>query len=130
MVARTIYLHSDRERAEAQRMVAEAPAYSSVVLRPPKRTLDQNALMWVTLDHISRAKPEGRCHTPDVWKALFMHAAGHAVQFEMGLDGHPFPLGFSSSRLDRAQMRDLLDFMFAWASQRGVVFPADMRGRE
>ena len=76
------------------------------------------------LSDVSRAKPDGRCHTPEVWKALFMQACGHEVQFENGLvDGSPFPVGFRSSRLTKARMSELIEFIYSWGTEHGVTFP-------
>jgi hypothetical protein len=116
----TIVLTGQRARQEAARLIEIAPAGAIVNIRAAKRTNDQNSLMWALLSDISRAKPEGRCHTPEVWKALMMHACGHAVQFEMGLNGQPFPTGFSSSRLTKAQMTDLIDCIFEFGARHGV----------
>lgn len=74
------------------------------------------------LSDLSRAKPEGRMHTPEVWKHLVMHACGHAVQFEIGLNGQPFPTGFRSSRLTKAQMSDLIEWVYAYGAEHGVVW--------
>jgi len=74
------------------------------------------------LSDLSRAKPEGRLHTPEVWKQLVMHACGHAVQFEIGLNGQPFPTGFRSSRLSKAQMGDLIEWIYAYGAEHGVVW--------
>jgi hypothetical protein len=93
-----------------------------VTIRQATRSLDQNARLWAMISDVSRAKPEGRTHTPEVWKCLFMSACGHAVQFETGLDGKPFPVGFSSSRMTKAQMSDLMEFVAAWGAERGVVW--------
>jgi hypothetical protein len=93
-----------------------------VTIRAATRSLDQNARLWAVLSDISRAKPEGRRHTPEVWKNLMMHACGHAVQFEMGLDGQPFPVGFRSSKLSKSQMSDLIEFAQEYGSRHGVVW--------
>lgn len=116
----TIRLTSDMNRARAARWCQTAPHGAVVNIREATRTNDQNALMWSVLSEVSRLKPEGREHSPDVWKALFMSACGHAVQFETGLDGAPFPIGFRSSRLSKAQMSDLIEFIFAWCAEKGV----------
>ena len=92
-----------------------------VVLREPKRTLDQNAKLWAMLSDISRAAPEGRKWPPETWKAAFMHAAGHEIQWQPGLDGcAPFPAGFRSSRLSKAQMADLISFASEYGDRHGV----------
>jgi len=116
----TIVLTGQRARDEAIRLIGIAPAGAIVNVRTAKRTVDQNAKFWAMLSDVSRAKPEGRCHTPEVWKALFMHACGHAVQFEMGLNGQPFPTGFRSSRLTKAQMADLIETVSEYGARHGV----------
>lgn len=116
----TIRLTSDINRARAASWCKSAPHGSILNIREANRTNEQNALLWSLLSEVSRAKPEGRCHTPDVWKALFMSACGHAVQFETGLDGKPFPIGFRSSRMNKAEMSDLIEFIFAWCAEKGV----------
>ena len=128
-MAQTLILGSARDRAEAKRLIDMAPVNAVVSVKPATRTNDQNALMWALLSELSRAKPEGRCHTPEVWKQLVMHACGHAVQFEIGLNGQPFPTGFRSSRLTKAQMGDLIDWVLAYSAERGIVLsmPEDMR---
>jgi hypothetical protein len=91
-----------------------------VTIKPAKRTTDQNAKMWAMLSDISRAKPEGRTHTPEVWKSLFMSALGYEVAFVMGLDGNPFPTGFRTSRLSVQQMSDLIEFMHEYAARHSI----------
>jgi hypothetical protein len=121
-MAQTIFLRDDYRRTLAKRLIDEAPMDAVVTIREAARSLDANALMWALLSDISRAKPEGRRHTPEVWKALFMHACGHEVQFAAGLDGNPFPVGFRSSRLSVRQMADLITFIQAWGDERGVAW--------
>jgi hypothetical protein len=74
------------------------------------------------LTDVSRAKPNGRKATPEVWKCLFMQALGHESRFEMGLDDKPFPIGFRSSRLNKREMSDLTSFIDAWGTQNGVTW--------
>ena len=126
-MTQTVVIDSQYRRDLAQRLVAAAPVGAVMTISPAKRTADQNARFWSMLSDISRAKPEGRVHTPEAWKALFMHALGHSVRFEMGLNGEPFPVGFRSSRLTKAQMSDLMEFMSAWAAERGVIFSNEAR---
>lgn len=120
MTGQTIILRGDVQRQYAKRLIDAAPIDGVVNIREATRTLDQNAKLWAMLSDVSRAKPDGRTHTTEVWKCLFMQACGHEVQFLMGLDGNPFPAGFRSSRLTKAQMCELIDFIDAWGSERGV----------
>lgn len=121
-MAQTVILHGKSQREFAKRLIESAPVNAVLSIREAKRTVDQNSKLWAMLSDVSRAKPQGRCHTPEVWKALFMHACGHAVQFEMGLNGQPFPAGFRSSRLTKSQMADLIESVYAYGAEHGVVW--------
>ena len=120
MTGQTIILASDIQRARAKQFIDRAPVGAVVNVRPAKRSLDQNAKMWAMLSDISRAKPGGRCMTTDRWKMVMMQACGHAVQFEIGLDGAPFPIGFRTSALTKRQMIDLIEFIAAYGAEHGV----------
>ncbi len=109
-----------KQRMLAIDLIRKAPDRAVVTIKPEGRTLDQNALLWALLSDVSRSKPDGRCATAESWKNLFCHACGHAVQFEMGLDGQPFPVGFRTSRMSKAEMNDMISFIQAWGSERGV----------
>ena len=115
-----IRLINKNHRVHAHAMVRDAPDGHIVRVLPPTRTNDQNARMWAMLSDVSRAEPDGRQATPETWKALFMHACSHTVRFEMGLDGQPFPMGFQSSKLTVRQMSELMAFIDAWGTGRGV----------
>lgn len=119
-----VVLDGPQSLSVAMRLLDLAPEKAVVAVSPPKRTIPQNARLWAMISDVSRAKPEGRRHTPEVWKALFMHACGHEVQFEQGLDdmGSPFPVGFRSSRLNKKQMADLITFIRAYGDRHGVVW--------
>lgn len=121
-MAQTVILHGKSQREFAKRLIDLAPIDAVVKVTEAKRTLDQNSKLWAMLSDVSRAKPNGRCQTPEVWKALFMHACGHSVQFEMGLNGQPFPVGFSSSKLTKRQMADLIETIYQYGAENGVVW--------
>lgn len=107
----------------AHRLVDAAPSGSVMTISEPKRTLDQNAKLWVLLSEISAAKPEGREMIPETWKAIFCHALGHEQRFEMALDGKGFvPVGFKTSRMNKRQMSDLIEFIHEYAARHGVQF--------
>lgn len=84
------------------------------------RSKSQNDKMWAMLEDISQAKPEGRMMTREEWKCVFMQACGWEVQFLEGLDGRPFPAGFRSSKMTKAQMADLITFIQAKGDEWGV----------
>lgn len=116
----TVILAGPMQRGLAKRLIDEAPAGCVVNVALPKRSLDQNARLWAMLSDISRTCPDGRKHTPEVWKTLFMHALGHETRFEMGLNGEPFPVGFRSSKLSVREMADLITFVSEYGDRHGV----------
>jgi hypothetical protein len=120
-VTQTIILSGSAQRFKAKQLIDVAPPNAVVKVDAPRRTVDQNSLMWALLSTLSRAKPEGRTHTPEVWKALMMNACGYEVQFLMGLDGNPFPHGFRSSKLSKDQMSELIEFIHSYAARHGVA---------
>ena len=119
-MSQTVILRGVMQREFAKALIDKAPIDAVVKVSAATRSLEANAKMWAMLSDISRAKPEGRMHTPEVWKCLFMNALGHETAFEMGLDGRPFPIGFQSSRLTKAQMSDLIEMIYAYGAQHNV----------
>lgn len=116
----TVILATNHQRDVAQALVRTAPKGAVVNISEARRSIDQNDKMWAMLSDISRAKPEGRMHTTEDWKAIFMNACGWEVQFIEGLDGRPFPTGFRSSRMTKAQMSDLIEYIQAYGDQNRV----------
>lgn len=120
-MTQTVVLSGLSQRALAKQIIDRAPEKAVVKISEPKRNLDQNAKMWAMLSDVSRAKPEDRHWTPEVWKCAFMHSLGHQVRFCEGLDASgPFPIGFQSSRLSVAQMADLITLILEYGDRHGV----------
>ena len=121
MTGQTVILRGPAQRQFAKTLIDAAPEDGVVNVRGATRSGDQNAKMWAMLSDISRAKPDGRKWPPETWKCAFMHSLGVQVQFCEGLDGSgPFPLGFRSSKLTKAQMSDLIEVMYEYGSRHGV----------
>jgi hypothetical protein len=118
------FLWNDEDRKRATGWIKGAAMGSSVELKPPRRTKDQNALMWSLLSQISLQKQHmGKYYTTEQWKCLFMHALGQEIDFLPALDGATFiPIGFQTSKLTKDQMRDLLELIISWGLQNGVAF--------
>lgn len=117
----TIKLVGPEQRQRAYQAILHAPDDYVATIAPPTRTLDQNAMLWPLLADISRAEPMGRKHTPDDWKAIFMSACGWECQFQEGLDGRPFPMGFRSSQMTKAQFSNLIEFILAFAADHKIA---------
>lgn len=119
-MTQTVILRGKSQRDLAKRLIDAAPIDYVVTVKEPTRNNDQNALMWVLVSDISRAKPLGRRQTPEMWKCLFMKACGHHVQFLEGLDGEPFPVGFRSSKLSVRQMADLITYIQEYGDNHNI----------
>jgi len=124
-MTQTVWLNGEYQKRLAHHLIDNAPLGAIVKISPAERTISQNDKMWVMISDISRHKPDGRAHVPEVWKAIFMSACGHEVQFEHGLDGQPFPIGFRSSKLTKGQMSDLIEFITAYGTQHSVKWSKD-----
>lgn len=123
----TVILSNPVARQRAHRLVDAAPDGAVANVRMPTRTGAQNDKMWAMLSDVSQAMPEGRRHTPEDWKAIFMNACGWEVQFIEGLDGRPFPTGFRSSRMTVKQMADLITYIQAYGDEQGVRWSDEAR---
>jgi hypothetical protein len=119
-VSHRVVLTNDFARERAKALIDKAPAGFVVEVREPRRSNDQSSKMWAMLTDLSVAKPEGRKLIPEDWKVLMMHACGWECQFLEGLDGRPFPKGFRSSQLTKAQMGDLITFIQEYGDRHGV----------
>jgi hypothetical protein len=119
-----ITIRTDHDRERAKHWIDGAPMEMRIEFKAAKRTLPQNDLMWGLLtDVASQIKHADRKYTTEQWKILFMHALGREVQFIPALDNSTFiPLGASSSDLSKAEMSELIDFIYAWGAQHSVNF--------
>jgi hypothetical protein len=124
----TVRLTGPHQRATALAAVANAPDGYVVTVKEERRRDAQNRLFWEVMGDLSKAQPEGRRWTPETWRDAILHYTGHAIRFEIGLDGSgAFPVGFRSSQLGVSQMSLCLEAAFAYGSRHGVVFTIDRR---
>lgn len=119
----TIILNSRSERDRASKWAQTAPPGTRVEFKEAKRSLPQNDLMWAALTDIARAvKWHGINLSPDDWKLLFLDALKREVRMVPNIDGNGFvSLGRSSSDLSKGEMSDLIELIFAFAAERGIV---------
>lgn len=119
-----IIINGNVDRARAAKWVAQAPFGTRIEFKHAKRTIPQNDRMYAMLTDIARQKEHcGRKYTVDQWKCLFMSACGREMQFVPSLDGTSFlPLGYRSSDLSKDEMSALIECMFAWGAENGVIF--------
>lgn len=125
MDRRAFVLTTKDRRANVARMVAELPKFSRVEIKGPKRTLDQNSLLWARLtDFSEQAEWAGKRRTTFEWKDLLTGAvkvAGGGIEAVPGLEGGLMLLGLHTSDMSVEEMKDLLDYMESKAAELGVV---------
>ena len=100
-----------------------------IIVRPVKsrRTLEQNAKLWAMLADIARQVEwpvngvMQRLDSED-WKALMTAAVRQEVRMAAGISGGVVMLGVSTKRMSVAELGDLIEFMYAFGAERGVVW--------
>lgn len=117
----------------------------TVAITEPKRTDEQNRLMWAVLHDLAEQVgfkparwrgnvcledggyvllsecPTARRFEPEVFKDLLTVALKKPRLFA-GIDGGVVAVGLSTSRMSKRQMSALIDSAFAWGAQLGVAF--------
>lgn len=124
MPAYRFTLWNDERRAQVKALIDRAPVGYRVDISEPKRTNDQNDLMWAMLGDVAmQAKWHGIKLQSDDWKRIFLSGLEKEMRIVPNFDGTGFiELGSSSSRLSVADMSALIDLIGAWGAQNGVKF--------
>lgn len=124
MTRACLILNSSAIRQRAAKWAMSAPPGTRVEFREPKRSTEQNDKMWAMLTDVAKqVDHSGRRYPPEDWKVLFMHALGKETAFIPALDGQSFiPLGYRSSELSKAEMSELIELIWHWGEEHGVVF--------
>jgi hypothetical protein len=120
---RFILAHAEA-RHRAREAIAQAPEGYVVTIKPPTRSLDQNAALWALLTEFS-ARLEwpvnGRMvrMTPEEWKDVLTAAfRQETARLAMGLNGGVVMLGSRTSKMDKPTFGEFLDFAQAVAAER------------
>jgi hypothetical protein len=109
-------------RANAVESVRTAPDGYIVEIKPKTRSLDQNRKLWAALNDLARQVTwHGLKLTAENWKDMTT-AAVKRQQVVPGIDGGFVVLGASTSKMSKAEMSELLEFIIAFGAQQGVVF--------
>ena len=91
-------------------------------LSSTRRTLAQNSKLWVLLNDVARSKPHGHVRPPEDWKFILLNLMGQEMQYMEGLDGKLFAIGYNTSRFNKQQMSDFIEFIYKWGAENGVEF--------
>lgn len=93
-----------------------------VSVREQRRSNEQNRLLWAALTDVSvQVEWHGQKLEPAEWKDVFT-AALKRQKVVPGLEGGFVVLGSSTSRMTKAEFSELMELIFAFGAERGVVF--------
>lgn len=124
MAKQAVILLGYTQRQHAKRLIDHADKGDVMRISKPTRSSLQNDLMWALIDDIMEHPSNERPNwSPEAWKAGFMQYCGHEIQWDRGLGNcGPLPLGFRSSILTVPQMSALIDTIYQYGADHGVVF--------
>lgn len=119
----TVQIKSQADRNLIARWAAGVPLGTSVEFRAPRRSTDQNALMWSLLTQLSKQVEWcGKKRSPEDWKDLTTAALRNA-EFVPGITpGTVVPLGMRTSQMTGQEISDLIESIIAFGIERGVKF--------
>lgn len=123
-----LVLHTDDIRAKAIDWIRKAPVDTRVTFQGPKRTLAQNDRLWAMLSDVAtQVEWHGEKRSTQDWKLLFLdaleRALGHEPNIVPSLDGDGYVrLDGSSSKLSVDEMTMLIELIFKFGAEHGVIF--------
>lgn len=123
-----LVLHTDAIRDKAVHWIRVAPKDTRVTFQGPKRTLPQNDRLWAMLTDVSTQMDwAGARRSPEDWKLMFLdyleRELGHEPNIVPSLDGEGYVrLDGSSSKLSVEEMTMLIELIFKFGAEHGVVF--------
>lgn len=105
-------------RRRATSAVQNAPDGYAVIVKPPTRNLEQNALLWALLADVSEEVVwHGRKLSPEAWKHIFTSSLKRQ-DVVPGLDGGFVVLGLSTSQMSKTEFGDLIELIHAFRAQQ------------
>jgi hypothetical protein len=118
-----LILHTDDLRAKAKSWIDKAPKDTRVTFQGPKRTLPQSAKMWVLLTEIAQQVTwYGQKLSPEDFKDM-LTASLRKARVVPGIDPGSFVLlGLHTSDMSKEEMSALIELVYAFGAQNGVVF--------
>ena len=99
-----------------------------LTLAPETRSLKENALLHALLTQVSKQKEwAGSKRDAETWKRLitaaWCRARGEQIEILPAIDGHGADIVFRrTSQLSRAECAELIEYLYAWGAEAGVVF--------
>lgn len=123
MTREIVQIKGAEDRQKISRWAQGVPIGTTVEFRAPRRSNDQNALMWSLLTQLSQQIEWcGKKRSPEDWKDLTT-AALRGAEFVPGINpGTVVPLGMRTSQMTSTEISNLIESIYAFGAQRGVRF--------
>ena len=116
-------IRSDADRKLIATWAKNVDAGTTVEFKKARRSPDQNRMLWAALGDVSKqVEWYGQYLPPEDWKDICT-ASLRRARVVPGIDAGSFvPLGMRTSDMTKAELSDLLELIFAFGAERGVVF--------
>lgn len=123
MSREVVHIRGKADRERIARWAAGVPTGTTVEFRAPRRSIDQNALMWSLLSQISKQVDwYGQKLTSEDWKDV-LTASLRRTRVVPGIDAGTFvPLGMRTSQMSKQEISELLELVIAFGAERSVTF--------
>lgn len=117
----TLVLRNTADREKAIRWSSNVPFGTRLEFKAPRRSLDQNALMWLKLTAIAKQfQWYGEWLSAHDWKDIFS-ASLRKARVVPGIDGTGFVvLGLRTSDMSKEEFGMLIDLIDAFAAEKGI----------
>jgi len=124
MTRAIVLLISETQRAFARGLIDKAPAYSRLEIKGPRRTLEQNDMMWGLLTNLSNQLVwHGQQLSPEDWKLVMLEGLKRERRLVPNIDGDGFvDLGRSSRDLSKEEMSQLIELIICFGANHDVKF--------
>lgn len=119
----TLILASPSVRDKAHNWIDRVPAGTRLEFKAPRRSVDQNALLWALLTDIaSQVVWYGQKLSAEDWKDV-LTASLRKARVVPGIDAGTFvPLGMRTSDMSKAEFSELIELIYAFGAHQGVKF--------
>ena len=120
------HLSHNIARQNACAAVMSAPENYRVEIRERTRSLDQNALMWELLSSLAEQVQwpiNGKLEylTAEEWKDILSASLSQENRIAQGIRGGFVMIGKRTSKMTVRQMTELIEFIYAFAAEKGVT---------